>query len=84
MDSRLWQDPNGVRRFTSQAIQDAVDRALVGVEGKALSGDIDIDGNGVRGVVAFKEPGGWSIGLIGEIDSKKDWGVGFRVKKVWK
>jgi hypothetical protein len=84
MDNRLWEDVAGVRRFKDETIQRAVDSALHGIEGKALVLDVDLDGNGVRGVAAFHTPGGWSIGVIGEIDAKKNWEAGVSVKKVWR
>ena len=82
MDARLFE-LDGIRRFNDLAIQRAVDNALVGIDGKAMVLDVNVDGNGVRGVFAVKLDKGWSIGLIGEVDAHKEWRVGARVSKVW-
>jgi hypothetical protein len=85
MDGRLWQDTSGIRRFSDKKIQAEIDAALANVpkDKTALVVEGDIDGNGVRGIAAFQMGNGWSIGVIGEIDAKKDWAAGFRVSKVW-
>ena len=89
MDARLTQGTDGVRRFTDASIQKAIDGALSGIEpgAKALVFEANLEGDGVRGVLAVQYPNGWSIGLIGEIDPKMGWSSakgGISVKKVWR
>jgi len=85
MDARLWEDSFGVRRFNDAAIQRAVDSTLASVPGdaKAVVLDVNLDGNGVRGVAAFQDGNGFSVGVIGEIDARRKWTVGVRLAKVW-
>lgn len=82
MDARLFE-LDGIRRFNDLAIQRAVNNALDGIDGKAVVLEVNVDGNGARGVFAVKLDGGWSIGVIGEVDAHRQWHVGARVAKVW-
>ena len=89
MDSRLFEqriDGLLVRRFTDQSIDHAIDRALAGIgpNTTAVTVDVDFDGEGVRGVIAFRSKNNWSVALIGEIKRGRGPVGGVRIRKEWR
>lgn len=90
MDPRLRSTMvNGleVRRFMDADIDRAVADALdkLSPEVRAVSVDVDFGkDDGIRGVISFKDPSGWSVGLIGELKPNRDWSGGLRIRKEWR
>ena len=74
-----------VRFFGDAQIQKAVDDALKGVsvDKKGVVLHVDVDGEGVRAVLAARPRKNWTIGVIGEIDRNKDYKLGARVAFEW-
>jgi hypothetical protein len=76
--------PVTVQRFNDTQTQAAVEAALANLKANSAILDVRINNeDGVRGVVAAKLGGRWSVGLIGELDRQKDWAAGVRVGFSW-
>ena len=89
MDPRLFEqriDGLAVRRFTDAQIDQAINRALADIDPKttAVTVDVDFDGEGVRGVIAFRSKSNWSVALIGEIKRGRGPVGGVRIRKEWR
>jgi len=79
-------EPQGVtvRRFLDLDIDKAVFEALerTPADVHSVSLDVDFSGKGaVRGVMAARLRGNWSVGLVGEWKPNADWSGGFRIRK---
>jgi len=76
--------PVTVQRFNDAQTQAAVEAALANLKANSAILDVRINNeDGVRGVVAAKLGGSWSVGLIGELDRKNNWQAGARVGFSW-
>ena len=82
LGSGLYEE---VRLFSDEAIQKAVDQALetVAADKKGVLLKVDVDGQGMRAVLAAKPREHWTIGIIGEIDKEGEWKAGAHVAFDW-
>lgn len=89
MDPRLFEqyiDGRPIRRFTEERLDRAINEALadIGPDTTAVSVDVDFDGEGVRGVVAFRSKSNWSVALIGEVKRGRGPVGGVQIRKEWR